>query len=41
ENLLNVLPSSIDDFSQQFRKRIQHAQERITQRLTVTPDSPT
>ncbi|CAF1146711.1 unnamed protein product [Didymodactylos carnosus] len=40
ENLLNVLASSDDDFSRRFRKRIQHAQERMVQRLTSKLDSP-
>lgn len=38
DNLLNVLASSTEDFSQQFRKRIQQAQERLT---TRGKDSPT
>lgn len=38
DNLLNVLASSNEDFSQQFRKRIQQAQDRIS---TRGKDSPT
>ena len=38
DNILNVLASSTDDFSKQFRKRIQQAQERLVHRLK---DSPT
>ena len=38
DNLLNVLASSNDEFSKQFRKRIQQAQERLVNRLK---DSPT
>ncbi|UJR14170.1 hypothetical protein I4U23_001165 [Adineta vaga] len=37
DNLLNVLASSTDDFSSQFRKRIQQAQERL---LSRGKDSP-
>ncbi|CAF5090891.1 unnamed protein product, partial [Rotaria socialis] len=37
DNLLNVLASSTDDFSKQFRKRIQQAQERL---LNRSQDSP-
>ncbi|CAF3035147.1 unnamed protein product [Rotaria sp. Silwood2] len=38
DNLLNVLASSNDDFSKQFRKRIQQAQERLINR--GVQDSP-
>ena len=38
DNVLNVLASSTDDFSKQFRKRIQQAQERLINRFQ---DSPT
>jgi bZIP factor len=37
DNLLNVLASSNDDFSKQFRKRIQQAQERLVNRLKDSP----
>ncbi|CAF1550672.1 unnamed protein product [Rotaria sordida] len=37
DNLLNVLASSNDDFSKQFRKRIQQAQERVVNRLQDSP----
>jgi len=37
DNLLNVLASSNDDFSKQFRKRIQQAQERLVNRVKDSP----
>lgn len=38
DNLLNVLASSTEDFSQQFRKRIQQAQERLVNRGKDSPN---
>lgn len=38
DNILNVLASTTEDFSKQYRKRIQQAQERL---LTRPKDSPT
>lgn len=37
DNILNVLASSADDFSKQFRKRIQQAQERLVNRFQDSP----
>lgn len=37
DNLLNVLASSKDDFSKQFNKRIQQAQDRLLNRLNDSP----
>jgi bZIP factor len=37
DNLLNVLASSNDDFSKQFRKRIQQAQDRLINRGKDSP----
>lgn len=38
DNLLNVLAASTDDFSQQFRKRIQQAQDRLSTRGKDSPE---
>ena len=37
DNILNVLASSTDDFSKQFHKRIQQAQERLITRFQGSP----